>query len=101
VDVAQEEHIRLPVVGRDLGAELLEDVELGEERGPVIQVVAVLAAPAEGPALCALQASQVDAPTLEDLQILLSEVLSNNRDDTHVGEERGCKREVGGGSADD
>jgi len=84
--VAQEHDVRLAVRLRQLGSKALEDVQVGKERLAVVQVVAVLTAPAERLAARALEALQVDAATAEYLQLLLAKVFADDLNQVHARE---------------
>ena len=101
VHIAEEDDVRLLVGIGQHGLEVLEDVQLGEERLAAVEVVAVLATPAEGLAVGALDSLQVDAPAREELHVLLAEVFTDDGDEVYVGEVRGGEREVGQRAADD
>src|SRR6266516_1076294 len=80
--------------------ELLEHIEVGEERLAAVEVVAILAAPAKGLAASVLDALEVNPPALKHPHVLLVEVLADNGDEVDVGEIGGGDSEVGEGAAD-
>ena len=88
IDVAEEDVLGAPVAVGDAGLEELEDVEVGADRLPRVEVVGVLPLPVEGLARRLLQPLQVDGPPLEGRQRLLPEVVADDRHQVHGGEER-------------
>src|SRR5439155_4616389 len=100
VHVAEEDDVGLSVGVRQDGLEPFEYVEVGEERLAAVQVVAVLAAPAERLAPRVLEALEVDPPAGEDLHVLFVEVLADNGDEVNIGEVRGGDSKVGQGATD-
>ena len=95
VHVAQEDDVGLLVGRGQVRLEAFEDVELGEQRLAAVQVQAVLAAPAERLAFGVGDTLQVDAPTFEELQLLVAEVFADDGDQVDIGEERSGQGEVG------
>ena len=65
VDVAEKDRVGGPIGRRDLGLEVLEDVQLRVERVPRVPVRLVAPGPAEGLALGDFHARTVDAQRLE------------------------------------
>src|SRR5690606_15902496 len=96
VDVAEKDERR---VAKPLGEhriEVLEDVELGVEGVRLVQLVGVLALPAEGPARLAHEAREIDAARTKHREVLLVEVLTDDRDGLHRDEHRRADAEEGG-----
>src|SRR5207245_10269467 len=79
----------------------LEHVELRVEGLRLVQVVAVLPRPAEGPPPGRREAVQIDAAILEESEVRLREVLADRRDEADLGEEARGVREVGRRSTED
>ena len=98
--IPEEDDVRLSVGVRQDGLEPFEYVEVGEERLAAVEVVAVLAPPAEGPAARVLEALEVDPPAGEDLHVLFVEVLADNGDEVNIGEVGGGDSKVGQGATD-
>src|SRR5439155_24526073 len=82
------------VAGGNLRPKMLEDVKLGVERSSRIHVARVFAVPAKGPALGALDPFSVNAPPVEDVHVLGSEVFANHRHDADWREPARGQREV-------
>src|SRR5574341_1225593 len=94
VDVGEEHERRAPDLVAELRPELREHVELGVQGLRLVQVVAVLADPAEGPPLRRLEALDVHAAVREEPHVRLGEVLPHGRDEAHLGEEARRVREI-------
>ncbi len=77
-----------------------EDVELGVVRLGFVQVFEIRAFPEEAFAGGVLNAARIDVAGFEDGFLLGAEVLADDGDDAHVGEEAGGERKVGGGAAE-
>src|SRR5207249_7982748 len=100
VHVTEEDDVCLSIRVGQAGLELLEHIEVGEERLAAVEVVAILAAPAKGLAASVLDALEVNPPALKHPHVLLVEVLADNGDEVDVGEIGGGDSEVGEGAAD-
>src|SRR6266542_4481066 len=85
---------------RQLGAELGEDVELGLERMRGVEIELVAPLPAEGPSGPAHQAGEVDVARSEEADVLLREVLPDDRHHPRRAEEARPDREVRGRPAE-
>jgi hypothetical protein len=82
-----------------LRIEVGEHVELRVERARGVQIEAVFAHPAEGlAARDALQILGADPALVKDGFVFGGEIVADDGDDAHVGEERGRYREVRDGS---
>src|SRR6266850_6146646 len=95
VDVRQEQIGHPPQPVGEHRPELGEDVELRLEGLRLVQVVSVLAGPAQGAALGSLEPGDVHAAVLEEPQMRLREVLADGRDQVHRSEEARRVGEVG------
>ncbi len=100
VDVAEKKNVAVAVLGRNSRLEFFEDVQLGEVGLGFVEVVEILAAPAEGLPFCVLDAAGVHAALLQDVFVFGGEVLADDGDDAHVGEITGGEREVSCGAAE-
>src|SRR5205085_7283456 len=87
VDVAEQDERRAARGGRDLGAEVGEDVELRVERGAARERRVVATGPAERLARGALDAVGGDAVRAERLEELLREVVSDDAEEIDPGEQ--------------
>src|SRR5438093_645321 len=101
IDVGEEDKGRTPEPVAERGAEVGEHVELRVEGLRLVQVVAVLPRPAEGPPPGRLEAVQIDAAILEESEVRLREVLADRRDEADLGEEARGVREVRRRSTED
>jgi len=70
--------------------EFLEHVEFGEVGFGFVEIFGVAAAPAEGLACCALDATRVNGTGLEDSFVLGGEIVAYYSDDADWGEVAGC-----------
>ncbi len=100
LDIGQEKELGVLVLVRNAGLKCFEDVQVGEIRFGLVEVVGVGAAPAEGFAFCAFEAANVDAMLVEDLFLLGAEVFADHGHDAHLGEITGGQRKVGGRAAE-
>ncbi len=95
VEIAQEEILAGPVMFGEVGPKIGQDVQLGVEGLAVVEVISVLAGPAEGPARQDLQSRQVDVSGLQQGDVLLSEVVPDGRHHPDIGEIAGRNAEIG------
>ena len=101
LNVGQEEHVRGSRSLRQLRAEVREDVELCVERGPLVQVPAVLASPEERASpRHLLDVIRVHAAVPEHRVLLCSEVVAHRSHHVDIVEERCGQREVHGGATE-
>ena len=101
MDVGQEEDVAVLGRGGQLGLEGLEDVEVGDVRQALVEVVAVLAGPEEGLAAGhVLDVVGDRAARLQHRPVIGSEVVAHGADRAHLVEERRGEAEVGGGAAE-
>ena len=98
LDVGQEKELGVFVFLRNARLEALENVQIGEIRFGFVEVFAVGSSPAEGLALGALDASNVDSTLEENLFLLGAEVFAHHGHDAHLGEIACGQRKVGCGS---
>ena len=101
LDVGQEEDVAVLGGRRELGLEVLEDVEVGAQRRALVEVVVVLARPEER--LAARDVLDVvgdGAARAQDGELVGAEVVPDGADGAHLVEERRGEREVGGSSAE-
>src|SRR2546428_6898057 len=78
VHVTEEDDVCLSIRVGQAGLELLEHIEVGEERLAAVEVVAILAAPAKGLAASVLDALEVNPPALKHHNVMIVEVLADN-----------------------
>ena len=95
VEIAQEEILAGPVMFGEVGPKVGQDVQLGVEGLAVVEVISVLAGPAEGLARQDLQSRQVDVSGLQQGDVLLSEVVPDGRHHPDLGEVGGGDTEIG------
>src|SRR5580704_767994 len=101
LNVAQEQKFRIHVLGGNARPEFLENVQLGEIGFGLVQVLKILAAPAEGLAFSVFNSTDVDITFLEDFFVLGGEVFADHGDDAHLGEVARSEGEVSAGSTED
>src|SRR3990172_634032 len=99
MNVPQKNELRCPVSVGYGGLEILEDVQLGEAGGALVEVVAVLPSPAKCLPGRGLKPGEIDRPSLENVPLLVGEVVSHHRHDVDLSEKRGGERKMGGRSA--
>jgi hypothetical protein len=85
-DIAKKQELRFEVGRRDLGHEVLEDVELRLESMSLVHVAHVLALPAKRPPGDALDSLRVDAALAKNPELLFAEVVTDHRDHAHGSE---------------
>src|SRR5207253_953538 len=86
VDVGEKQHIRRLMAGRNMRAKSLEDVQLGIQGFRLIELIRIFPSPPKGFSLSALQTAQIDVPLAQKIQVLLREILPNNRNHAHGSE---------------
>src|SRR5262249_36721578 len=84
----------------EVGLEVGEDAELRVERPRLVQVVTVLALPAEGRAVADLHSAEIDPAAGQELEVLLGEVGADHRRELDVREEGRSVREERGRAAE-
>ena len=95
VEIAQEEILAGPVMFGEVGPIVGQDVQLGVEGLAVVEVISVLAGPAEGLARQDLHSGQVDVSGLQQGDVLLPEVVPDGRRQPNLGEVGGGDTEIG------
>ena len=83
VNVRQKQEVGVSVFLGNLGLELLEHVQLREVGLRFVQVVGVVAAPAEGLAGRALNAARIDAAFLQNILMLGAKIVAHHGDHAH------------------
>ncbi len=87
VNVREEDQRRSPEVLGDGRLKALENTEIGEKRGPLRQIGAVLPSPAKRLSPGRLEAREIHGSPVEDLTVLLGEIVPNHRHHVDRGEE--------------
>ena len=98
-DVAEQNHSGRLVGLREIWGEVLEDIQLHRARLSLVHVPHVFPGPAEGLSGDYLKAREIDVPPLEEFDVLLREILADDADKIHGGEEAGRHGGVGCGAA--
>src|SRR5262249_10535226 len=99
-DVGEEYVRRLAEFLRELGIKVSEDVELGDQRFALIEMLRILSCPEEALAGRALKAERVYFAAAEDGFVFFGEVVTGNADEIHVREEAGGYCEISCRAAD-
>src|SRR5258708_34012272 len=100
MDVGEKQELRILILCRNPGLELLKYVQLGELRLGFVQIVEILPSPAKRLPFRVLDAARVHAALLKDVFVFSSEVFAHDRDHAHIGEITGGERKVSRRAAD-
>ena len=85
--LARKRNSRVAISRGDLGFETGEDVEIGVERLGFVEIFEIGALPEEALAGGVLDAARIDLVRVKDSLLFGAEVLADNGDDAHLGEE--------------